>query len=137
MTSHRAVFPATCSAAATPSISAAPTIYVGLHGSANAGADTVNGDVATDNVYLIDNTTAAVNGSGGAIVVYGTGDTLTASNETIHTIDNATGETIIGSGDAIYTGIGFHGNVDGGSDTVTLAGTGNMLGLYGNVSQIP
>jgi hypothetical protein len=107
--------------------------YVGLYG--NGNADTVNGVVATDNIVLVQSTAAAVTGSGGSIVLYGSGETLTASNQTIHTIDNATGETIIGSGDVIYPGSGFEGSVHGGGDTVHLGGTGNTVALYGNNSQ--
>jgi hypothetical protein len=107
--------------------------YAGLYG--NANADTVNGVVATDQVVLVANTTAAVTGSGGSIVLYGSNETLTASNQTINTIDHATGETIIGSGDTITTGSGFVGSVHGGGDTVNLGGTGNTVTLFGNNSQ--
>jgi tRNA A-37 threonylcarbamoyl transferase component Bud32 len=106
--------------------------FVELSGNAN----TVHGDIASDNVYLTSNTAAAVDGSGGEVVLYGTGDALTASNQTIWTIDHATGETIAGSGNDIHTGTGFSGNVTGGNDTVSFNGAGNFVELSGSANTV-
>jgi hypothetical protein len=81
------------------------------------------------------NTTAAVNGSGGSVYLGGSGAVVTASNEIFSTANNLTGEAIIGSGDTVYAGSGFHGDVFGGGDTVNLSGAGNVLILHGNNSQ--
>ena len=70
-----------------------------------------------------------MNGSGGEVVLFGTGDALTASNQTIWTIDHATGETIAGSGNDIHTGTGFSGTVIGGNDTVNFNGASNFVEL--------
>gem|GEM_PF-3348641 len=106
--------------------------YVGLNGNGSGAAYTVNGDVAGDTVLLNANTTATVTGAGGAVDLWGNGDVVTTSNQTIYTVDHATGEAIIGSGDIINPGSGFQGAVFGGGDTVNFSGTGNYVGLNGN-----
>ena len=104
--------------------------YVGLFG--NGNADVVNGDVAGDNVGIVSNTTATINGTGGLIGIFGDNNTLTTSNESIYTMVNMTGENITGSGDTISAASGFSGNVNGGSDTVNFSGANDYVGLFGN-----
>jgi hypothetical protein len=100
----------------------------------NGNADTVNGDIAGDNVTLSGGTTATVNGSGGVINLGGTGDTLTASNETINTAANSTGVLITGSGDTVNAAAGFSGNLIGGGDTIHFNGGNDYVGVYGSGS---
>jgi hypothetical protein len=105
--------------------------HVGLYG--NGTNDIVNGVNAGSSVDLnADNTVATVHGAGGDIGVLENGDSLTASNEAVHTAGGAANESISGSGNAINAGGGFSGDVFGGSDTITFNGPGSLLELYGN-----
>jgi hypothetical protein len=58
--------------------------FLARHGRSDR-ADVVNGDVASDNVGVVSNTTATINGSGGLIGMFGNTDTLRLGADRVRT----------------------------------------------------
>ncbi len=59
-------------------------------------------------------------GTGGAIGLLGSGDTVTASNETINTVANDRNEAVTGTDDTIVEAANTAFNASGGSDAIYM-----------------
>jgi hypothetical protein len=100
--------------------------YAGLlSGSGNV----VDNDDGGDSVALLTNVAVTVTGAGGAVYLAGSGDTVTASNETVGTAANDQNETVSGTGDTIFESANNGFNVAGGLDTVDMTGADDYAGL--------